>query len=713
MRLGSVYPPAASFEAETSGLLAFGLGGGPRSQILWFRRETIHSVSWGGNPHDKPTTPGPNGPRLTPRRSFELYRESVRGRSLPWLSIEIDTAARFRQLLIELVVGKAERLAELNADLTRSNDELDAFAYVAGHDLKEPLRGIHQYAHQLLNDASEQTHERKHKLEGLIRLTRRMDSLLDSMLHFSRVGRIELAFERFDLNEIVAEAIEMIGSRVSEPQSVIAMARPLPTHGCDWVRTREIYVNLLTNALKYTARWPKRVDVGYVAADEPRIQSAPSGAHGHTIFFVRDNGIGIERKHFDQIFKMFARLHGRTEFGGGTGAGLTIMRSSSSAIAVRCGSSPRSARAVRSISRCLAMSDRPWRIVLIDDNADDRVELRRLLLLGSERRYRFVEAADVTAGIAAILDPATGLPTASCSTMVCPDGTATDMLAALGSTASLRVCPVVVLTGGESLELGREVLRAGAQDFVGKDWLTSQSLTRAIENAIERWTMAREVRAGEERFLHLAQAIPQPVWVIDSEGALTYGNERWRSYFGDSAKAAAADQLSQWRDRGRPAQFDARLRRHDGKRLWHRVNVAALFGDRGGVHWYGIDTDIDDRIEAELTLGKRELELRSALAQAEEAVVARDQVVSLVSHDLRTPLNALAVSIGLLERVGSEPGGAVTKIMAAQTKRMSLLVDELLDAARARVGHVMKLERTELDLVALVRQVLGRARIGT
>jgi light-regulated signal transduction histidine kinase (bacteriophytochrome) len=227
---------------------------------------------------------------------------------------------------MELVISRAERLAELNADLTRSNEELDAFAYVASHDLKEPLRGIHRYAHQLLESAQVLDAENRLRVEGLMRLTVRMDSLLDSLLHFSRVGRTNLEFEVVDLNEVVEEALEMIGARRAQTPCAIEIPRPLPETRCDPVRVREIYSNLVSNALKYTRKACPRIEVGYYAANELKLRpTAPVEANGHSIYYVRDDGIGIERRHFEQIFRMFKRLHGRDEFGGGVGAGLTVV----------------------------------------------------------------------------------------------------------------------------------------------------------------------------------------------------------------------------------------------------------------------------------------------------------------------------------------------------------------------------------------------------
>ena len=324
--LAADYPPGAAFADVGSGLLAAPLSRSGQNLMMWFRCEVKKTVNWGGNPNDKPMVTGPHGLRLTPRRSFELFSESVHQQALPWLQVEIDAAARLRALIMELVIVRAERLAGLNADLARSNEELDAFAYLASHDLKEPLRGIHKYVHQL-REAEPADEEEKRKLDALMRLTIRMDSLLDSLLHFSRVGREELTLENVDLNEVLADAIEMIGSRTGDSLTQIVAPRVLPRIMCDRIRVCEVLVNLLSNALKYNNQSAKRVEVGFIDAHEsaPR-PGFPQSTDGQTVYFVRDNGIGIASRHFDQVFKLFKRLHGREEYGGGAGAGLAIVR---------------------------------------------------------------------------------------------------------------------------------------------------------------------------------------------------------------------------------------------------------------------------------------------------------------------------------------------------------------------------------------------------
>lgn len=309
------YPAAEKFAAVGSGLLAISLSRKKKTFILWFRPETITTVKWGGNPQDKPMVPGPHGMRLTPRRSFEIFTESVKGRSLPWKRVEVDSSLRLRTLILELVVSRAEHIAELNTELTRANEELDAFAYVASHDLKEPLRGISKYAHLLLEGATEEDAERRAKLEGLRRLAMRMDSLLDSLLHFSRVGRVAAHFHPVELDPVLEEALEMVSARRQEVPTEILIRGPLPSVSCDRIRVREIFVNLISNALKYNSSASRVVEIGHT----------DDGTAGRA-YYVRDNGIGIAEKHQEVIFTIFKRLHGRDDFGGGSGAGLAIVK---------------------------------------------------------------------------------------------------------------------------------------------------------------------------------------------------------------------------------------------------------------------------------------------------------------------------------------------------------------------------------------------------
>jgi PAS domain S-box-containing protein len=217
----------------------------------------------------------------------------------------------------------AEQLREHNAELLRSNQELDEFAYIASHDLKEPLRGIHNYATFLVEDYGDKLDDAgKAKLATLKFLTQRMEGLIDSLLEYSRVGRVDLAVGETDLNEVVREILDSLRITLEEQRVVVRVIGLLPTIRCDRVRVAEVYRNLVSNAIKYNDKPTKVIEIG--AAPDP---DALAGGKGRPYrLFVRDNGIGIAARHQQAVFRIFKRLHGRDKFGGGTGVGLTIVK---------------------------------------------------------------------------------------------------------------------------------------------------------------------------------------------------------------------------------------------------------------------------------------------------------------------------------------------------------------------------------------------------
>lgn len=326
-QLSAEYPPAAAFADVASGIMAATLTTSGSQMLIWFRPETRRTVKWGGNPDEKPTVIGPHGPRLTPRGSFELFEQSVSLRSLPWLPLEVEAASRLRAMLIDVVVGHSEMLAAVNQELLRSNDAVDAFAYVASHDLKEPLRGIANYAQLVVDEAAALEPEDRERLERIRRLSMRMEGLLNSLLHLAAVGRVPLELGPVALGPVLDEALEMIGVRTDDPSIQFVVPRPLPEMNCDAVQLRQVFSNLISNALKYNERTPRRVEVGYIDPAEAAERSDfPPGTADQRVLYISDNGIGIESRYYEQIFRLFKRLHGRDQFGGGTGAGLAVVR---------------------------------------------------------------------------------------------------------------------------------------------------------------------------------------------------------------------------------------------------------------------------------------------------------------------------------------------------------------------------------------------------
>jgi two-component system, chemotaxis family, sensor kinase Cph1 len=320
------YPDFIAHKDVASGLLALRISRAQSTYLLWFKPEVIQTIDWGGKPTQSANLTG--NLSITPRKSFDLWKETVQFKSLPWKACEIDVALELRSRIIGLVLQKADELALLNTELERSNIELDSFAYVASHDLKEPLRGIHNYSTFLIEDYGDILGaDGTEKLDTLIRLTQRMENLINSLLHYSRCGRAELLFQPVDLSEVIKTVIDAI--EISRPAPVeFRIARPLPMVKGDRTYIVELFTNLISNAIEYNDRLQKWIEIGYISGAEadPKLSAALNLSSTQSAFFVRDNGIGIRAKHLETIFKIFKRLHPANKYGSGTGAGLTIAK---------------------------------------------------------------------------------------------------------------------------------------------------------------------------------------------------------------------------------------------------------------------------------------------------------------------------------------------------------------------------------------------------
>ncbi|NDF12111.1 MAG: PAS domain S-box protein [Proteobacteria bacterium] len=201
------------------------------------------------------------------------------------------------------------------ASLKRSNQELDDFAYIASHDLKEPLRGLSNNANFLKEDYADKLEEDGIKrLNRMMYLCERMERLVNDLLYFSRLGRQELAIQKTDLNQVIADISFMMESTLQEAPARIVIPSPLPTITCDLPRVTEVFRNLITNAVKYNDKPEKIVEIGTVDRE------------GEQVFYVKDNGIGIAKQFYDDVFRIFKRLNDEDDSIKGTGVGLTFVK---------------------------------------------------------------------------------------------------------------------------------------------------------------------------------------------------------------------------------------------------------------------------------------------------------------------------------------------------------------------------------------------------
>ncbi len=212
-------------------------------------------------------------------------------------------------------------IADYLEKLKRSNQELDDFAYIASHDLKEPLRGLSNNALFLEEDYEDILDEGgKRRLHRINFLCKRMETLVDDLLYYSRLGRQDLAIQQSDLNALIKDIALMMETSLKEANAEVVIPKPLPTITCDAPRIAEVFRNLITNAVKYNDKEQKIIEVGCANMDVPDTQDR------HITFYVKDNGIGIDNVFYDDVFRIFKRLNSEEDDVKGTGVGLTFVK---------------------------------------------------------------------------------------------------------------------------------------------------------------------------------------------------------------------------------------------------------------------------------------------------------------------------------------------------------------------------------------------------
>lgn len=310
--LPQVYSDAERYKEVASGLLAISIS--ERNYVLWFRPEVIQTVNWGGDPSKAIEATQSEGVlQLSPRKSFELWKETVKLKSLPWKHVEVNAALELRKAIINTVLRQADELAQLAHDLERSNAELKKFAYVASHDLQEPLNQVANYVQLLeMRYEEELDEDAKEFIDFAVEGVSLMQTLIDDVLAYSKVDIQGVEFQLTSVGTALERALSNLRGRISETRAIIT-SEPMPTVMADSTQLMQLFQNLIGNAIKFRSSASPEI---YIGAE--RLEDAWQ-------FSVKDNGIGIDLQFAERIFVIFQRLHTRDEYAG-TGMGLAICK---------------------------------------------------------------------------------------------------------------------------------------------------------------------------------------------------------------------------------------------------------------------------------------------------------------------------------------------------------------------------------------------------
>jgi len=238
---------------------------------------------------------------------------SAAGDAIGLASIGEDITERRRaeQDIRELNISLERRVAERTQQLEASNKELESFSYSVSHDLRAPLRAVDGYALMLEEDYAVRLDDEGRRLLGVVRnQAKRMGQLIDDLLEFSRMGRQAPVKHSIDMTTLVRETTEELFGGSSP---VVAIA-PLPPANADRPMIKQVWVNLVGNACKYSGK-----------QSDPRVEIGGQQKDAENIYWIRDNGVGFDMRYVDKLFGVFQRLHRADEFPG-TGVGLAIVQ---------------------------------------------------------------------------------------------------------------------------------------------------------------------------------------------------------------------------------------------------------------------------------------------------------------------------------------------------------------------------------------------------
>jgi light-regulated signal transduction histidine kinase (bacteriophytochrome) len=259
----------------------------------------------------------------TQRKELKEAEEALR-REIEIRKKSQQEVEQINSLLEFKVEERTKDLMQLNKDLENRNSELAQYAYLASHDLQEPLRKIITFIKIIEEKYLKDIPEAKLEMSKVITSSERMRNLINALLSYSKLSDVSL-FTLVNLNEVVKDAIADLEITIKEKQACINVSQ-LPELEAIPGQMRQMFQNLLSNALKFSkTNKPPVINIHSEPVNDLSPEAAPDKNGKYVRIDISDNGIGLDESYIDKIFVIFQRLHGKTQYEG-TGIGLAIVK---------------------------------------------------------------------------------------------------------------------------------------------------------------------------------------------------------------------------------------------------------------------------------------------------------------------------------------------------------------------------------------------------
>jgi len=307
--LAKHYPQAIAFSRLASGVISMRINAKKNTMLLWFRPEVSETVNWGGNP-EKEGFIKDGVEYLSPRKSFEKWTQQNAGIARRWEDYDLEAIDALQESISHIVIKKQkDEIVKLNHQLLAANEELETFSYSISHDLRAPLRGIDGYARILRDHHMKDLDEYSKKaIRTIVKSAEDMDGLIEDILSYSSVGKTNLQLELVAIDKISKDIVLKHNMANRYPNTKFKIASDMPKLEADRRMISQLLNNLIGNAFKYSSKSEDAlVEIGYLKSDNKNV------------YFIKDNGIGVDPSLQYKVFDVFSRLAGDDYEGSGIG----------------------------------------------------------------------------------------------------------------------------------------------------------------------------------------------------------------------------------------------------------------------------------------------------------------------------------------------------------------------------------------------------------